>query len=246
MERFVRQQARRVSQTNGITEDDLSQSGYLALVAAVNSYDPTQGMSFIGWLVLHLKTAFAKAGGWRSRKRDPLSTAYSLDAPVNEDGATLGDLQSGPGGLEEAEDQIWREQLHEALERALAALPEEQSDTLRRRYYRRQTLDQVAADVGVYPQTVRQREAQALRQPRISRSLREFIEERTPYYLHVGVSRFNATGSSAVEEAVMVRERLAGSYYVKESNTYKETSNVLCDSGNQEQEAQHRRGLSGI
>ena len=78
VERFVAKKARhRMMASNGfggVEFDDLYNSGYIALVAAVESFDAAGG-SFIGWLALHLKTAFAKAGGYRSRKQAQLHTA---------------------------------------------------------------------------------------------------------------------------------------------------------------------------
>lgn len=97
VERFVAQQAnRRLALSGGlggVEFGDLYDAGYLALAAAVDTYDPLAGMSFIGWLAFHLRTAFAEAGGYRSRKqaRDPLHRAGSLDVPMgeDEDSATL-------------------------------------------------------------------------------------------------------------------------------------------------------------
>lgn len=66
VERFVAKQAsRRMTATGGfggVEFGDLYDSGYIALVAAAESFDPEAGGSFIGWLALHLKTAFAEAG----------------------------------------------------------------------------------------------------------------------------------------------------------------------------------------
>lgn len=222
VERFISQQARQRSRLlRGIVpEEDLYQSGYLALVDAVETFDPSMGMSFVGWLALHLKTAFSEAAGYRSEKqrRDPIHRAASLDLPIGDDadGETLADTVADPNslqGFQEAEDRIWVEQLHAALDQAMERLPEGQAGTLRRRFYHGQTLGDIAATEGVTRETVRQREVQALRilrRPGICRELREFVEERTPYYLHVGVSRFSSTGSSAVEEIAMRRERLLG------------------------------------
>lgn len=198
VERFVAQQAnRRARGTSGAVDfDDLYQAGYLAMVAAADSFDPDKGMAFIGWLALHLKTAFNVASNRLSdrQKRDPIHSAGSLDAPVGAEGdATLGDLQPDPDSLkafEEAEDRVWRE-LHDALEKALDTLPEDQADTLRRKFYYEQPLVAIAADTGVSPEMVRQRAAmglRVLRRPRISRELRQYIEERTPYYVGVGRS----------------------------------------------------------
>ena len=104
VERFVAVQAHKrlvlSAALGGVEFGDLYNAGYLALVAAVDSFDPGAGCSFISWLTLALKTAFAEAGGYRSRKqaRDPLHRAGSLDVPVgeDEDSATLGDFQADP------------------------------------------------------------------------------------------------------------------------------------------------------
>lgn len=218
VERFVFQQAGKRARglTGAVDFEDLYQSGYLAMVAAVESYDPTRGTSFIGWMVPHLKTAFRKAmGTWSSRqKRDPIHRAASLDLPLGDEDGVLSDIVPAPDslqGFEEAEERIWREELHTALERALNSLPEGQGDTLRRRYFLGQTLETIATTEGTSRENIRQRETKALRtlrHPRHTRQLREFIENRTPYYLHVGVSRFNTTGTSAVEEIAIRREEL--------------------------------------
>ncbi len=219
VERFVAQRAnRRTRNTSGAVDfDDLYQAGYLALVAAVDSFAPDKGMNFISWLALHLKTAFNDASNRLSdrQKRDPMHRAGSLDVPVGEEGdATLGDLQADPDSslaFEEAEDRVWQEQLHTALEKALQALPEDQADTLRRRFYEEKTFVEIAATEGVYPETVRQWVAnglRALRRPRISRELWQYMEERTPYYRGVGLSSFQHTGSGQPERLAIMRERL--------------------------------------
>ena len=220
VERFVALQARRrvllSGGLGGVEAEDLYQSGYIALVAAVDSFDPEAGRSFIGWLALALKTAFAEAGGYRSRKQalDPLHRAGSLDAPIggDEDSGTLADLQADPGAaqdFQDAEDRLYLEQLHNALEKALDELPGRQGDTLRRRFYQNQSLREIAAAEGVYGETVRQWQEKGLRALRRQKALQQFVEERTPYYLRVGVSEFQRTGESAVERIVFKRERLA-------------------------------------
>lgn len=220
VEKFVALQARRrvllSGGLGGVEAEDLYQSGYIALVAAVDSYDPETGRSFISWLALALKTAFAEAGGYRSRKqaRDPLHRAGSLDAPIggDEDNGTVGDLQADPSAAQDfqsAEDRLYLEQLHNALEKDLAELPDDQAETLRRRFYQNRSLKEIAASEGVYPETARQWQEKGLRALRRRRELRKFVEERTPYYLRVGVSEFQRTGESAVERIVFKREKLA-------------------------------------
>lgn len=212
VERFVALQAhRRIVLTNGlggVTAEDLSQSGYIALVVAADSYDPEAGCSFIGWLALALKNAFAEAGGYRTSKRDPLQGAASLDTPLEDSEGTWADLQEDPAAaqaLQDVEDGIWRKQLREALAAALTELPDNQAETLRRRYYAGQTLEQTTAATGVYPETARQRERKALRALRRRQELQQFVEERTPYYMNISAR----TGERTTEMIVLKRERLA-------------------------------------
>lgn len=134
--RFIAKEANRrmvlSAGLGGVTFEDLYQSGYLGLVAAVDSFDPEKERSFVSWLSLTLKTAFAEAGCYRSTKQscDPLLRAGSLDVPLgeDEDGLTLSDALPDPAAelaLEEVEERDRRQRLHDALMDALAELPED-------------------------------------------------------------------------------------------------------------------------
>ena len=155
----------------GVEFGDLYNAGYLALVAAVDGFDPDAGYSFIGWLALRLKSAFAEAGGYRSRKQslDPLHRAGSLDAPVGEDGdSTVGELQEDPcaaQALEDAEERMWRERLHAALEAAIETLPAELQTVIRGRYYRGEIVDANANSKAL----------RLLRTPKCSRALWTYL-----------------------------------------------------------------------
>ena len=192
VERFVAKQAsRRMTATGGfggVEFGDLYNAGYLALVSAVDSFDPEAGRSFVGWLALHLKTVFAEAGGYRSPKQaqDPLHRAGSLDVPTgeDEDGAALVELVADSAALlafERAEERQYRAQLRAALGEALGRLPAHHRSIIRRRFYRGQTFSAIAAEMGIQPEVVRKWEGEALKQlrhPRISRSLMEYLPGR--------------------------------------------------------------------
>ena len=176
VERFVAQQARRrlvlSAGLGGVEFGDLYNAGYLALVTAVDGFSPDAGYSFIGWLALRLKSAFAEAGGYRSRKQslDPLHRAGSLDVPVgeSEDSATLGELQEDPcaaQALENVEERMRQERLHAALEAAIKTLPAELQTVIRGRYYRGEIVDANAHSKAM----------RMLRAPKCSRALRTFL-----------------------------------------------------------------------
>ena len=223
VERFVARQAARVMTLSGgfgggVEFDDLYQSGYLALVAAVETYDTAQGKPFIGWLAFALKNAFAEAGGVRSVRQanDPIHRAASLDAPVGEDddGGSLVDFIPAADAAPEdlAVEALYVRQLHDALEKAMDDLNPRQRDILRQRYYHGRTHTDIAAAQGCSRSAVSEQERAALRrlyEARTANGLSEFLETHTNYYQAVGPGTFQRTGTSAVEKIVLKREQLA-------------------------------------
>lgn len=203
----------------GVEVDDLIQAGFIAMVEAVESFDPGAGYKFTTWLNLPLKTAFAEAGGYRSEKQkmDPLHHCDSLDRPIGEDdGDTLGYFQAAPDDdLEAVERKIWLEQLRATLDRALEELPADWREILKRRYYRSHSQQAVAEALQVKKTIIHGREEKALRRlhhDRRRNHLDQFWVERaldlkTPWFLHVGPEAFVSTGTSAVEKIVLQRER---------------------------------------
>ena len=225
VERFVRQQAAGymgqypgLCAGAGVELDDLLQAGFIALRDAVKGFDPAAGMAFIGYLAFHLKRYFRETCGIRTSKRDPLLQAARLDQPVGEEdgAATLGELTPDPGAeaeRERVEDGVFRQQLHEAMEKALNTLEDEQEQVIRRRYYAGNTLAGIAADTGTTPEGVRQMEGKALRalrRPSCVRMLRPFIEEMRSGYAWMGTgwASFRDTGASSVERAAEKTEAL--------------------------------------
>lgn len=151
--------------------DDLIQEGFIAMLEAAETYQPDRGMSFLGWLDLHLKTAFNNALGLRRQRDlyDPIHQRESLSRTIQADGdgGTLAEL-AGDGGeaIDRAEREIWREQLRAALERSAAELSPPERRILSGRYCLGLTLQQIAAAEGVSHQAISAREKRALRRIR--------------------------------------------------------------------------------
>lgn len=197
----------------GVEFDDLYQSGYPALVAAVDSYKPECG-AFSTWFMLHLKTAFAEATGYRTRRgrNDPLNNSLSLDTPLTDE-TDSDDLMAiiadpaGMKGIETAEEAIYRQQLHDALEAALDAIPEDCGEILRQRYYEGRTLADLAEVHGVTPERVRKKEYEAirhLRRPKAACHLRPFYD--FDFYCGTGLGAFQHTGMSIQERYLVIEE----------------------------------------
>lgn len=223
IEAFVRCRARdamqHIPQSHGATEEDLAQSGYLALCSAVETYDPDRS-SFLTWLDYYLQSEFAAVGGYRGTKRRPLDDALSLDAPIQpseaDEAGTLMDVVAAthPGDGDdyaEVEEAIYQEQLHTVLDHAIGKLPEEQADVLRARYWQGQRRGDIARAKGVSVERLRRAERAglyALRAPALSGELSRFLDERVNYYSSTGVRAFQRTGTSSVERIVLERDRL--------------------------------------
>lgn len=203
---------------DGVDVEDLAQSGFFALLKAIEDFQPEGEYKFTTYLTYHLKNAFAEVCGYKTSKRDPLIDCTSLDTPLGDDSDsdTLLDLQADPSDLiGNAEHRIWLEQLRETMSKAISALPQEQQATIACRYWKGLTLEETGAALGVNRTQANQYERKALNalaKNKYKNGLAQFVEERTLYYTHVGIAAFTATKTSAVEKIVLAREKYANEY----------------------------------
>lgn len=196
----------------GVEFDDLYQTGYLAMVAAVETYSPERG-AFSTWLMFHLKTALAETTGYRTKsgRCEPLNTATSLDRPVQPDepdGGTLGELV--PDGraadaIAGIEESVYREQLHKAIDDAINELPPDNAQVLRLRYWGDMALSAVGEVMGKSTERTRQMENKGIRGLRKSRTLHCFLD--FDMYHGAGLGAFRSSGSSIQEQYVLKQER---------------------------------------
>ncbi len=244
VERLVKWKAKRIITIfegcpgRGVEFEDLYQSGYLAMVEAVETYDPAAGGAFSTWFMFHLKTAFAEATGYRTIKgqNEPLNNSLSLDTPLSDD-ADSDDLMdviadpSGQNGIISAEDALYREQLHNAMEQALSAIPEQYADALRLRYYDGLSLNRAGEVRGVSGERIRSMENKGirlLRRSQIACHLRPFYD--FDFYCGTGLGAFQYTGMSIQERYLMLEEE----HKERESRHHKkarekEISNAVSD-----------------
>lgn len=158
----------------GVELDDLMQCAFLALVEALETWDPKAG-AFITLYGLKLKAAFTEATGQRTKRDqlDPLEQALSFDAPLTDsesgDLFTLADVIEDPAAvvafvdIEERDRQV---RLHKALRAALQSLPEAQRAAVVGFFIHGQRTDTKARSAGL----------RALRSPAVSRTLRAFLQ----------------------------------------------------------------------
>ena len=169
----------------GMVLEDYIQVAFLALLEALESWDPAAG-AFNTWFGLKLKGAFTEAVGMRTQrdKRDPIHHALSLDAPLtdNESGEdlTLADVIEDPYAAAEVEavaELDYQQRRKQALATALDGLTEDQRRAVVLRHCHGLTLDQTAARMGTTRATARaaeQKGLRLLRHPK-NRELRQYV-----------------------------------------------------------------------
>lgn len=215
--RYVEYKARaeynRTQGRYGVTAEDLFQSGFVAMMASIDTYDERKG-PYLNWLTYYLRSEFSTLCG-QDKNPDPINYALSIDAPMScteDDELTLADTIASPEDCyEDTERRVYCEQLHGALERALELLPEVQADIIRERYWEGKALKTVSEARHISINAVWAREQAALNKIRRSsqaQNLYRFIDDNTNYYRGVGLQEFRNSGDSAVERAVIKREEL--------------------------------------
>lgn len=191
----------------GVELADLQQEGFLALLDAVQAFEPEREYKFTSWLKFPLKNRCNALLGKRGAPR-PLNGCDSLDETIGEDKDTaIMDMIADPSAGEEfesVEDQEYNRQLHEALQEAMDTLQEKHRDILQWRYYDGLTLQQCGERMQCTPEYTRQLNRQALTRMRSGQSmriLRRFLGETSRAYTGTGFQAWKNGGS--------IQERIA-------------------------------------
>lgn len=156
----------------GVELEDLVQASFLALLEALETWDPEAG-AFLTIYALKLRAAFTEATGQRTQrdKLDPLDHALSLEAHLTDsesgDTFTLSDIIEDPAAASfvDVEERDRLDRLHRAMCAALGALPEVQRAAVVGYFIHGQRTDAKARSAGL----------RTLRNPSVSRSLRVFL-----------------------------------------------------------------------
>lgn len=204
---------RKFDTRRGVELDDLIQSGYLAVLDAIKYYSPTAGFKFTTYLSKTSQNAFRRTMGLRTTKRDGLDYADSLDTPISEGSDftlldEIGDLTPGTANVESTViESVWNQELHSALENAMAILSEKQCDLLKLHYYFGISLEQISEMRGCSRQLTDAQRYAALNRiynSRYRKILAEFLYGYEPDpYMHVGLEEFRSHRSSQ-EEAFLI------------------------------------------
>lgn len=207
----------------GITEEDLIQTGFFAMLDAVRAYDPASGYKLTAFLKYPLQNRFNTLLGLRTvrAQKDPLNNCESLDEPLGGENAdfTRSDVlpdENAQQAFEEAIESEWRRSLRTVEDEAINKhLTEGEAAAVRGAFFEGLKLQPIADRLGVTRARVRQLQYNGLRRLRIGeavRKLRPFWEDEYGALglRGTGLSAFRYGGSSterAVETLEQQRER---------------------------------------
>lgn len=134
----------------------------------------------------------------------------SLDEPINEEGdITRLDLYANEAAVN-FDESIFEEEIRQALNNALARLPDTDRQIINRRYFQNVGLKEIGEEMQVSPERIRQYESKALRKLRQDTRLTKKVIDYTEVsnYVKIGIRGFKRTHTSSTEEAVLRREKL--------------------------------------
>ena len=161
--RMVYQQAMRWAGVGGTTLEDLEQAGFIAVLRAVDTYDPTKA-KLSTYLFQRLRAELSAATGYNSKRSwfDPLQNAVSLDAPLEDsEDATLADFIPDPAAAAE----MGNAEVRIGVAAILAELPEDQQRAVRGKYWHDLTVDKKTLNAAM----------KRLRHPDCSRRLKAYL-----------------------------------------------------------------------
>lgn len=223
-------QHQEAAEASGLTMEDLEQEGFFAVKYAAEHYEPEKG-SFSTALTTavrkritdtlrgeHIRRVVNEDGREVQVSANPLNGCMSLDTPLSADddgSASLADLQPDPAAaapFQEVEDQLYNDELHEALEEAIDKLVAREANVIRCYFWKGQDLAEIAAAEGVSTSRIGQDKTSALRKlarnPRLKRWHDGVIS--TKAWRGTGWNAWNHGGS--VEERVVEYMERRGLY----------------------------------
>lgn len=207
-----------IADNAGLTLEDFDQEAFFAVQAAAKAYIQEKG-AFTTLLYYYVQSQINKAVCGEHRRNittedgrvvavsaNPLNECSSLDIRLDESdegSSTKGETIEDPAAtqaFQTAEDDLYTEELHNALEEALSQLAAKQADVVRRHYFEGKAISEIAREDGTTRNAAQNREQAAFaalrRNPKLQRWRDEIISTRA--WSGTGFGAWNHRGS--VEE----------------------------------------------
>lgn len=216
-----------VADSAGLSFEDLVQEGYFAVDYAAKHYSAEQGnfTTYLSYALLkqirtatcgeHTRGVTTDDGRRVAVSANPLNECSSLDIRLDESdegSSTKGETIEDPAAtqaFQTAEDDLYTEELHNALEEALSHLAAKQADVVRRHYFEGQTLKEISQEDGTTLNAARNREQAAFIALRRNLKLQRWRDDviTTRAWRGTGWNAWNRYGSVQERTAEYLEEK---------------------------------------
>ena len=188
-----------------VDQDDLMQAARVGMWIAEQTYKPEAG-KWSTYSAFWIRREIRKALGVKSGQLPP--PEVHLDEPLTEDAEETRLDMLADDSLPDVHDSLLEDEFRRGVREAVDRLEDqEQREVVKRKYFQAKRTDDIAAEMQASSSRIYQLWENAKRRLRRDKALRELAELRPNYYLHVGVDRFRATHTSAVEQALITLEQ---------------------------------------
>ena len=202
---------RSLARSNGATDnDDLMQAAFLGVERAAKAFAPDAG-AFATLMGYYVRTECAALLVLRgSRKHLEHYYAKSADQPVPGTEKLILVDTNADANQEDEDERLFLEDIRRDVRAAIDRLGEQEAEVVRAYYLEGVTTEAIGRRMGICKSRVAQLRAQGMRTMRRNRSLLHLIDEAV-CWRRKGVTAFNTSWSSVVEDAVVYRdEQCAG------------------------------------
>lgn len=195
----------------GAELEDLIQVSFMALVKAVEYYNPNAKYKLTTYLTKTLQIEFNTLLGYRAYKSEPLNQCASLNTPIGEDNeCELIDLQediTASADFEAVEQKVYTERLRDDLEHSIDELPKEQGQCIRLKYFKGLSAKQISKLTGSEESKVKNNIRKAMTDLRRCNKHKRLIKYRNEIqsnyaYHNTGLTAFKYSGTSIEQRAV--------------------------------------------
>jgi len=180
--------------SRGVQEWDIKQSCYIAFLEAVKAFKSESGYKFTSYLKYPFKNAVNELLGLYTRhtNNEPLNTYTSLYKPIEQpsgDTTTLNELIPDNTALDFLEDTD-RTAEAETIHQIVNTLPEPCKSVIQTYYFKGITFTDIAKQMNLSKERVRQIHLRALKLLRHNEYLQEMYGSYRRHYNWLSVSRF--------------------------------------------------------
>lgn len=195
----------------GVTDEDIIQDCYFAMLDAVKLYNSNYKVKFTVYLSYHLKNVINSALAFRTAagRNDLQAQGISLDETVGTDdnlllSNTIPD-EKAEQAISNVDEKLFNEQLHKDLQQAMSCnLDYWQRFCIKKYYYAGQTYEQISKQANISIWQVREYIKTGLRKLRYCKQLAEYRNEiiSNGSFKGTGYTAFKSRHASSVEYAV--------------------------------------------